>query len=680
MSLPKFLEDLDPNIYWSDNYVVIDFETDTSHGDYGNPIHPENQLVLASYRVGPSHTQYSRLGGRTISVWGGEFEQDALVRILGEADFFVAHQAKYECGWLRRAGADLRSILPFDTAIGEYTLLGNLAAGGDGIRPHSISLDNACRRRDLPVKDPVVDTLIHNGINPVRIPENWLQGRCEQDVETTEKVFLDQRRDLTERGLLPVMYTRCLLTPVLADIEPEGMALDADRVEATYKEYTEKLAELERQLHEMTGGINWRSRIQMAEFIYDKLGFQELTNWSGIPKRTKPTKRYPDGQRKVDTKTLDKLRAYTDEQRRFLELRKEIGRIGSALSKNLEFFVGVVREHSGRFFAEFNQTATATGRLSSSGLKLVFQTLKDEKGKPKSGRAQFQNLPRSFKKLFRAKRAGWLMAEPDGSQLEFRVAAELGGPDEQALRDIEDVNFDAHTFTASVLFGVPVDQVTTSGAHSQRQLAKPDTFKPLYGGSKGTERQEQYYAAFRKRYPGIAATQEGWVDEVLLTGVLITPWGQRYYWPNARKSNSGYVNVGSAVYNYPIQALATAEIIPVALVYLWHRLRERNLEDRVRIVNTVHDSAPCEVHPSAVGEFTALVKQCFTTDVYNYLERVYRMDFRVPLGCGIKIGEHWSEGEEVTYNVWKTGRQTRKIGKQWSEYNDDQPAWPFGLK
>lgn len=654
--LPAFLENLDPDIFLRDNYLVLDFEVDSSHGDYGNPIHLDNSLLLASIRFGPTHPFRIAWGDvGTVSLWGDEFSQQELLDYIKDADFIVAHQAKYELGWLRRCGLDLRTVLAFDTQIAEYTLLGNLAAGSKdtGLPRRSISLDMCSRRRGLPIKDPVVDTLIKNQVNPVRIPRPWLQRRCEQDVETTEQVFLDQRGKLKRMNLLPVQYTRCLLTPVLADIEPEGMMLDAEEVEKEYTEHTARLASLEAQMKEITGGINWRSNEQMAEFLYDKMGFEELIGRGGKPKRT------PTGKRLTNLKAIDKLEAKTDEQKRFLGLRKEIGRVGAAISKNLDFFLGVVRERGSVFFAEFNQTSTATGRLSSSGITLTFSTIRDQKGKPKSARVQFQNMPRPFKRLFKAKRDGWYMVDPDGSQIEFRVAAELGN-DEQAIRDIEDPSFDSHKFTASVLNDIAVDQVTTDGPNSQRQLAKPDTFKPLYGGSKGTEKQEQYYAAFRARYSGIAATQEAWVDEVLLTGTLITPWGLRYYWPNARKYSSGYVNVGSAVYNYPIQALATAEIMPIAIVYLWHRIREAELEEFVFLVNTVHDSVPCEVHPSVIDKFTELVKQCFTKDVYRYLQEVYGMDFKVPLGVGIKVGERWGKGTEQAFDIWKDGRE-RKI-------------------
>jgi hypothetical protein len=85
---------------------------------------------------------------------------------------------------------------------------------------------------------------------------------------------------------------------------------------------------------------------------------------------------------------------------------------------------------------------------------------------------------------------------------------------------------------------------------------------------------------------------------------LVTEWGLRYYWPYAKRDpRNGYVNVTTAVCNYPVQALATAEIIPIALVYLWHRIGAEGLDGFMRIVNTVHDSCPTEVHPDHIGDF-----------------------------------------------------------------------------
>jgi DNA polymerase I-like protein with 3'-5' exonuclease and polymerase domains len=671
--LPEFLENLDPGIYFSDSYVVLDFEVDTSHGDYGNPVHPDNHLLFSGWKLGPTHPDACPLGtNKTYGQWGNEFDNwDRFLAHLESADFIVGHNAKYELGWLRRMGADLRRLLPFDTRLAEYVLLGNLAAGSDklGMPKLSTSLDMACRRRGLPIKDPVVDLLMHHGINPVRLPRRWLSDRCRQDVETTEALFLHQRADLQARGLLPVLYTRCLLTPVLADIEPEGLQLDADAVKAEYEKAKAEFAALSSKMDQLTGGINWRSSVQVASFIYDTLKFEEIKDFKGRPKRTS------SGKRQTSAKVLDKLEAKNRRQKEFLSLRKELGRVAALLSKNLEYFMGVVNDHGGKFYAELHQANTATHRLASTGIPLRFPSILDDSGNPVKRTVQIQNIPRGFKRLFKAKREGWYFAEPDGSSLEFRVACELGGPDRAALEDIE-TGWDPHVFTASVLFEATIAEVKAQkieaeekGEDDWRQLAKPDTFKPLYGGTTGTPEQEKYYAAFRERYPGVAAVQESWVNEALEDKQLVTPWGLVYHFPTAKRYAYGNSsNVQSVVFNYPIQALATAEIIPIALVYLWHRIRERGLEEKVYIVNTVHDSAPCEVEPSAAVPFVELVKQCFTRDVYSYLQAVYGLDFKTPLGVGIKMGYRWGSGEgtealygkkEIQFNIWKDGREQR---------------------
>ncbi len=670
--LPKFLTDLDPKIFIGNNYVVVDFETDTSHGDYGHPVHKDNRLLMACWRLGPGHPWMDEVDRfETACHWGGELNQAELLEAIEAADFIVAHNAKYELGWLKRMGMDLHKILAYDTKLGEYVLLGNLAAGSteQGVRPHSTDLDTACRRRGLPIKDPVVDTMIGNGINPVRIPRPWLQGRCHQDVETTEQVFLSQRSELQARGLLPVQYTRCLLTPVLADIEQEGMAVDSEAVKAEYDKYSSKLADLSSQMDKLTGGINVRSAPQMAKFLYSKegLGFKELTNKRGVPKRNAPSKQFPDGQPKTDNDTLDALDGKTAKQKEFLELRKELGKVQAVLSKNLEFFRGVAEEYGGVFYGEIHQTKTATHRTSSSGMPMTFQTQKDESGVPITRRVQFQNFPRLLKKLLRAKREGWLIGEPDGSQIEFRVAAVLGN-DEQAIADITDPNFDAHLLTASVLHNCSIAEVKAEKIEAAkadrddwRQLAKPDTYKPLYGGKYGTPEQERYYAYFRNRYRGISETQERWVNEAVETKRLSTPWGLVYHWPTARRDSRGRVNVESAVDNYPVQALATAEIVPVAVVYLWHRIAAKRLDSRIRIVNLVHDSAPSEIHPDVVEEFKELAQQAFTHDVYNYLDKVYGLQFdRVPLGIGLKIGTHWGTGKEESWDIYRDGRVVKR--------------------
>ena len=643
------LTSLNENVYLTGNYVVLDFETDTSHGDYGHPVHPDNGLLLACWKRGSDHPSGE---SGILSCFGGEFSQDKLLADIEAAGFLVAHNAKYELGWLRRCGLDLGNIVVFDTKIAEYVLLGNLAAGcnATSLPPRSTSLDMCCKRRGWESKDPVVDMMMHMGINPVDMPPPWLEGRCRQDVDTTERLFLEQRNLLQATDRLTVQFTRCLLTPVLADMEFQGMCLDEERVDEVYHEYSKELVRLEREMGKQAEGINWKSSMQVADFLYDTLGFNEPRRRDGTPLRTGA------GRRKADKATVAGLKATTKAQKEFLALRSRIGSVNAALSKSLEFFKGICMEYGGVFYASFNQTTTATHRLSSSGHKTWFLTFEAYK------QVQFQNMARIFKRLFKAREEGWLMMEIDGSQLEFRVAAELGN-DKQAIKDITSSDFDAHCQSAAIMSGEDYDvflkeyRLGNKKYKAMRTAAKVDTFKPLYGGESGNKKQKAWYKAFKGIYKDIAATQEKWVEEVLRTKRLITPWGMRYYWPRARRASDGYVNVKSAVYNYPVQAFATAEIIPIAVTFLWHRLAGR---DDVRMVNTVHDSVILEIHPDAVESVKDAGILAFTSDVYEYLERVYGYEFTVPLGVGVTVGTHWSEGDEESFNVWPNG-EMRKV-------------------
>ena len=621
-------------LYNSDNYLVLDFETEVNDGAYGSAIDPRNSLQLACYRY----------RGVTYSHWGSEFQQGKLLEAIADADYVVGHNLKYEYGWLRRAGCDLSRVMGFDTKLAEYVLLGNLAAGDPdtGVRRVGTSLDECCIRRGFAPKDPIVDLWMKHGIKVSQMPRRWVEDRCRLDVESTERLFLDQRARLLRTGRIGVLFTRSIFTPCLASIEAEGMHLESERVSRVHAEYSSRLVELEKEFGEVTGNINWRSPRQVADYLYDNLGFPEPKGRNGEPKRT------ATGHRLANKRVIEGLRPSTDDQRRFIELRKDIGKVGSALSKSLNYFKDACDNRKGTFLAEFNQAVTATHRLSCSGIRTD------------AGTVQFQNLPRAFKPLFCARKAGWLIGEADGSQLEFRVAAFLGN-DKQAKADINDPEWDAHLVTAAEMVGRPYEELRLAyksgdkAVATLRQQAKAETFKPLYGGSKGTKAQERWYEGFKRRYPDLARVQKDWVHEVLATKRLITPWGLRYYFPHAKISDSGYVNVGSSVYNYPVQALATAEIIPVAVTYFWHRIMAEGLEDRIIPVNTVHDSVICEVHPDAVQDFKRIAIRSFGRDVLAYLLGVYGLDWDVPLGIGLKVGKYWGEGDEETWNTLPDG-------------------------
>lgn len=604
MSLPDFLIHPDPNVYHSDNYVVVDFET--TNIEHGTALNEDNRIVLACWKDRDGlHYQ-----------WGGELDQGKLVEACNNADFIVAHNAKFELQWLDRCGFDIGSKPVFCTYVAEWVHSGN--------RGWRLRLDDCAERRGIPHKDALVSRLIESGVCPSDIPRSLLLKYCRWDVLIDEHVFKAQLAECEGTRLLPVIYTRCLTTPALADIEKNGLHLDAERVEAEYDKTLQEYTEVMQALDSLTGGINPRSPKQVAEFVYGELGFEEKKDRRGEYIRNKPTKAFPDGAPKCDEATLLSLGAKTKEQKEFLRLKKLQGKLSAALDKNLSMFVGACREHESMIYGELVQGRTVTHRLASAGRRTYYQMFDTYKG------CQFQNLPRKYKPLFSPRYEDWLFGECDGAQLEFRVAGHLGK--DAVIEDELRHEYDVHSFTKEVISKAGGKEIT-------RTQAKAHTFKPLYGGMSGTKAEQAYYQAFGEKYHALKYMQDSWCIEVAETKVLETEWGMKFYWPKAKFSRDGWLNVKTNVYNTPIQSFATADIIPIGLVYFWHRSRDAEMF----MVNTVHDSLEVEFPPNERELFEKLSVQCLTTDVYEYLAKVYDVQFSVPLGVGMVIGKHWGE-------------------------------------
>ena len=522
-----------------------------------------------------------------------------------EADFIVAQNAKFELQWLKRCGLELQDVVVFDTMLAEYVI------GGNKWQMGLLSLEKICQRRFKEGKTDIISKMYKSKQCSTEIPESWLVSYCHKDVDLTHKLFKAQVKDLVRLELLAVAWSRFIVTPVFADIESNGMQLDKDMVKARLdeveREYSESLEELER----ITGGVNTNSPKQLSEFLYTTMGFAEVVKRQGgkwVPDRT------PSGGMRTDKASISRLKATTVKQRDFLTKYSRCKELYNEVTKYLRKFDGCCEEDDGVLTASFNQSNTQTHRTSSTGAKWG---------------TQFQNFPRAYKPIFRARKEGWCIGESDGAQLEFRIAAHLGR-DEEAIADIV-AGTDIHSVTADII-GV------------SRQEAKAHTFKPLYGGMSGSKDEVRYYQFFRDKYKGITAAQDAWVNTVLDTKKLTTEWGLKYYWADTKaeygKGGKRYVTNTTSICNYPVQAFATAEIIPMAMVFFWHRLKRSDLD--MFIVNTIHDSIICEIPASEVEQFHELSQQCLIDDVYFYLKELYDIDLVVPLACGVKVGTHWS--------------------------------------
>lgn len=614
--LPDFVATPNPEIYLSENYVVLD--TETTNLDKGSSINPQNQLLLACGILGSDHKLFKKYPNGRFAFWGDEFHQGELADIIRSADFVAGHGLKFEYGWLLRCGIDLRTILGYDTLLGEYVIAGN--------RRFALSLEETARRYGLDGKSTFVSSLIGAGVCPSTIPPGLLQEYCERDCELTRDIMLLQRRRLVDDGLLQVAYCRNLVTPVLADIEPIGMALDGAVVPDVHAEYTKKYADALAAFTAIAGGRNPRSGKQMGEFLYGdvangNLGFAELVDRNGTALRTPPSKLHPAGQRKTDGPSLALLKAVTPEQKAFKKVCTTLSKLKVPV-QNLQKMQAVLAKGDNIVRARLNQSVTQTHRLSSTGLR--------------KGDFQFHNFDRAFKRCFTVREGrskdGWTVVEADAPQLEFRTAGFLGADD--VVRSSVVSGEDVHAFTAEIL-------------DVSRQAAKPHTFKPLYGGMSGTTKEKEYYAAFRKKYKATFDVQTGWTLTVASNkaGELVTPWGLRFYWPGTTVSRTGYVSNTPSIFNYPIQSFATADIIPLTLVLAWHKMKGL----KSFIINTIHDSIIAEVHPEEFDTYKRIVVESFTKDIYVLLKRLYNIDFTMPLGVAIKAGTHWGSGTEELY-------------------------------
>jgi DNA polymerase-1 len=509
-----------PDIYLNPPYMVLDFEA-TGY----SAIDPKTDIVLACWWV----VQENGVILEKFE-WGDELTLKELQRDVKNVNFVVAQNAKYELQLLKRCGVELRDVLVYCTMLGAWVIDGNQS------KPRNLN-SLAKRYGIVDSKEEIASKFFNAGLTVNDMPKSWLLSYCFKDVALTHKVFLKQREELFSLNLQHIAYMRNLTCACLADIEFNGMTLDADRVKDEYNKLTAELKELEIKLHEISGGVNLGSPKQLAVLLYEVLKFDPPKDHKGKAIRTEK------GALSTNAKTLALLKPNSSEQKEFLEYYKRYNKLASLLEKNLEFFSGVVKEYNAKFHAVFNQGVTATHRLSSSGIPLAFSGLKRKKS------VQFQNLPREYKKLFVASKSGFVLVEGDGAQLEFRVAADICN-DALAMEEVAN-GVDIHTNTMNAL--------KDGGFSIDRQGAKSFSFKPLYGGmGRAGTPDGAYFEFFKNKYEGISETQRGWTLKVLNDKYLLTRYGLRFYWPDTKMDRSGYVTNTTSIYNYPVNLAASA--------------------------------------------------------------------------------------------------------------------------
>jgi DNA polymerase-1 len=304
-----------------------------------------------------------------------------------------------------------------------------------------------------------------------------------------------------------------------------------------------------------------------------------------------------------------------------LEFLEKVQRL-SALDTYLSSFVGGIANNvkaDGKLHVRLNQHMTSTGRLSGK-------------------EPNMQNMPRGgtfpVKRVFVSRFNGGKILEADFAQLEFRVAAYLS-QDPVAIREVTD-GFDVHSYTAKI--------ISDAGQVMSRQDAKAHTFAPLYGASGyGRSKAEAtYYTHFNEKYKGIANWHDTLAKEALNTGKITTPSGREFSFPDVQRNARGRISYFTQIKNYPVQSFATADIVPVALLWIETLLKGK----KSCIVNTVHDSIVIDVHPEEEDHVLWAIEDC-NINMNLHIHHHFGISINVPLLLESKIGNNWLDIKDV---------------------------------
>ena len=322
---------------------------------------------------------------------------------------------------------------------------------------------------------------------------------------------------------------------------------------------------------------------------------------------------------KTDKNTLSMLlnEVTEPEAKKFIE---SIVRLSAIETYRSAFIEGIRKgiKSDGLLHANFNQCITATGRLSSSSPNL-------------------QNMPKGrlfpVRKAFISRFKGGELVEIDYSQLEFRVAGILA-TDEVVKREVES-GFDVHAYTAKVL--------SDNGEPTERGAAKASTFRPLYGGTQGTTAQRTYFKEFFNKYKGIFKWHEHLQNEAIQHKVVTTATGRQFSFPDCQRNFSGTATYKTQIVNYPVQSVATAEIVPLGVIILFNKLKELGLKSIV--INTVHDSVLIDTHPDELDIVKQIGPQCLL-EAQQEAKRRFGLSDYIPLEVEMSQGKNWMEQED----------------------------------
>ncbi|MGB7062089.1 MAG: DNA polymerase I [Candidatus Zixiibacteriota bacterium] len=511
----------------------------------------------------------------------------------------VGHNLKYDLQVFRQFGIELKGIY-FDTMVASYLL--NPSSRQHGL--DNLALEHLDHRM-IPISD-----LIGRGKKQKSFAEAPVKDACKyscEDVDFTLRLKEIFSPKLSQLALEKLFFEVELpLIEVLAEMEMVGVSIDTAYLGNLSKEMEKRLEDLSSQIYDLAGRrFNINSPQQLSQILFEDL---KLPSVRRTAKRTGYS---------TDIGVLETLAKEHPLPAVLLEYRQ----LAKLTSTYIDALPKLVNKRTKRIHTSFNQTVTATGRLSSSEPNLQNIPIRTDLG-------------RQIRKAFIPRNKNFLIMSADYSQVELRILAHFS--QDQTLMNSFKKGEDIHNRTASEVFGVRIDRVTSE----QRAVAKTTNFAIIYGVSayglsQQTDMTPQEAAMFIdvyfKRYPRVKEYIDQMIELAREQSFVTTLLGRRRYIPEINGSNRQKREFAErTAINTPIQGSA-ADLIKVVMIDIEKELKKR----KSKMILQVHDELVFEAHKDELDEVREMVRDKMENTV----------DLEVPIKVDINVGENWLEAK-----------------------------------
>lgn len=529
--------------------------------------------------------------------WADESQIDEIKELLVAEDLRVyGYNLKEDYIALRPYGISLSNIY-FDIAIAEYLI----DSSSSNYTYDSIAMNYFGQK----IKSS--EELLGKGVKAKKyedLEKEELDNTIGSIVQLVEKVTPKMEGKLVDMDMDGLFYhVEMPLVEVLGYMEYEGVMVDKDKLIELGEEFKISIDKLEKDIYNLAEEeFNINSPKQLGVILFEKL---ELP----VIKKTK-----------TGYSTNAEVLEHLSDKHEIIDKITEYRQIVKLKSTYVDGLINIINPISHRIHSSFNQTITTTGRISSTDPNLQNIPVRLELG-------------RNIRKVFIADK-GFKLVDADYSQIELRVLAHMS--QDEHMIDAFNHNVDIHTKTASQVFGIDINDVTSE----QRSAAKAVNFGIVYGISDfglaknlhiPVKEAKNYIDSYLNTYEDIKSYMDSTIEEAKEDGYVKTILNRRRYIPEIKSSNTILKNLGKRLaMNAPIQGSA-ADIIKIAMVNVYKKLEERDLKSK--LVLQVHDELIIECIEDEVEEVSKIVK--------DEMEHAVSMD--VNLDVDLNTGDSWYE-------------------------------------